>query len=607
MLRPMESAIPLLRTDGPVLIFGGCYSNLEATRALRAESERLRIPPDRIVCTGDVVAYCADAAETVALIREWGVHVVMGNCEESLGWEKDDCGCGFAEGTVCNLVSAKWFAHANGQLKPVDRAWMRALPRRIDLELCGRRLAVVHGSVDSINRFVFASTIWEEKEHQISMAECDGVIGGHAGIPFTQCTSSRLWHNSGAIGMPANDGTPRVWFSLLLTAQGEIEIRACALEYDTDKTASKMGMAGLPEGYSRALTTGLWPSCDVLPATELMYRGRAIQEGTVLWGVSPSVWPLMEGRPYALPPKFSDPELTATGHRRASVSLGRLDTVWFNTGSLCNLACTNCFMESSPTNDRLAYLTRSDVKAFLDEAAARKPRPREIGFTGGEPFMNPEFLGMLEDSLSADFHVLVLTNAMRPMQRERAPLLALHRRFPGKLSLRISLDHPSQDRHEQLRGKRSWSPAIAGLRWLLENGFKCSIAGRNAWSESESQLRTGYREFFTNLGMAMDSEDPARVIVFPEMDPAADVPEISSDSWGLFGKSPDSVMCSNSRMVVRRKGADRPVVVSCTLLPYDGAFEMGHTLEEASGPVRLNHPFCASFCVLGGASCGSGK
>jgi hypothetical protein len=88
------------------------------------------------------------------------------------------------------------------------------------------------------------------------------------------------------------------------------------------------------------------------------------------------------------------------------------------------------------------------------------------------------------------------------------------------------------------------------------------------------------------------------------MDVGVDVPEITTGCWNILGKSPAAVMCATSRMVVKRKGADHPVVVSCTLLlPYDAQFELGRTLRQANGAVPLNHPFCAQFCVLGGASC----
>jgi len=87
------------------------------------------------------------------------------------------------------------------------------------------------------------------------------------------------------------------------------------------------------------------------------------------------------------------------------------------------------------------------------------------------------------------------------------------------------------------------------------------------------------------------------------MDEMIEVPEITTACWGILDKSPKDVMCSSSRMVVKRKGADRPTVLACTLLPYADGFDMGATLQEAEKDVALNHPHCAKFCVLGGASC----
>jgi hypothetical protein len=301
--------------------------------------------------------------------------------------------------------------------------------------------------------------------------------------------------------------------------------------------------------------------------------------------------------------KFRDPDMTADGARRASVPLFRLETLWFNTGTLCNLTCHNCYIESSPRNDRLVYLSRADVRGFLDEAAGSTPPPAEIGFTGGEPFMNPEILGMIEDALAAGFRVLVLTNAMKPMHRLKAPLLDLARRYGGRLMLRVSLDHYQPARHEDLRGAGSWQPAVDGLTWLFAHGFDVSVAGRTLWGESDGELRAGFRSLFAALRIPIDADDSTRLILFPEMEADADVPEISERCWEILGKSPRSVMCATSRMVVKRKGALRPRVVSCTLLPYDEGFEMGATLAEATRPVKLNHRHCARFCVLGGASC----
>jgi hypothetical protein len=244
-----------------------------------------------------------------------------------------------------------------------------------------------------------------------------------------------------------------------------------------------------------------------------------------------------------------------------------LQTLWFNTGTLCNLACHNCYIESSPRNDRLSYLTRSEVRAFLSEAAADFPDLAEIGFTGGEPFMNPDILGMIEDALTGDWRVLVLTNAMRPMPRLKEPLRALAERFPGRLTIRVSLDHHTREGHERFRGPRTWRPTIDGLHWLAENGFDVAVAGRTVWEESEAALRAGYDALFRELDLPLDADDPIRLVLFPEMDEATDVPEITEGCWGILQKSPASVMCATSRMVIKRRGAEWPAVVSCTLLP----------------------------------------
>ena len=299
--------------------------------------------------------------------------------------------------------------------------------------------------------------------------------------------------------------------------------------------------------------------------------------------------------------KFADPKITAKGEPRASVPLTQLDTLWLNTGTLCNLACTTCYIESSPTNDALLYLKLADAKRFLDQALSHGTR--EIGFTGGEPFMNPDFMAMLEASLSRGFEALVLTNAMKPMRRYESALLVLRERFGDRLTLRVSLDHHSKKAHEAERGARSWDPAMDGLRWLSEHGFSIAVAGRLLPHEGEAQARDAYAALFGREGITVDARDPARLVLFPEMDAEKDVAEITDACWDILGKSPSQVMCATSRMVVHRKGEPAPRVAACTLIPYDPGFDMGATLDEASGEIALNHPHCARFCVLGGASC----
>src|SRR5438132_224990 len=293
------------------------------------------------------------------------------------------------------------------------------------------------------------------------------------------------------------------------------------------------------------------------------------------------------------PRKFQDPFLTATGERRARVPLRALETLWFNTGTLCNLTCQHCYIESSPKNDRLVYLTAAEVAEYLDEIERGALQTSLIGFTGGEPFMNPELTTMLEDVLSRGLAALVLTNAMKPMAKCKPALLRLRDHYGDRLTIRVSIDHYGRRVHELERGKRSWQPTIDGLVWLARNGFSLHVASRRLSREPEAVIRNGFARLFADLGVAIDAEDPIALTVFPEMDPAAEVPEITEARWRILGRSPESVMGATSRMIAKRKGTARPAVIACTLLPYDPRFELGATLGEAGGAVPLHHPPCA--------------
>ena len=303
--------------------------------------------------------------------------------------------------------------------------------------------------------------------------------------------------------------------------------------------------------------------------------------------------------------KFQDPKVTVKGETRAWVKYTKTKTLWFNTGTLCNIECVNCYIESSPTNDRLVYLTCADVEPYLDELDAAGETDIEIGFTGGEPFMVPEMLAILDMVLARGHSVLMLTNAMQPMMRPRVKggLMELQDRYGDRLTMRVSLDHFSPQHHDEERGEGAFERAMQGLRWLSENGFRLALAGRTIWGEEEELARRGYLDLIVSENLRIDPDDPSQLVLFPEMRPDEDPPEITTACWGILNKDPNDLMCASQRMVVKRKGAERPSVVACTLLPYDDRFELGHTLKEARRSVSLNHSYCASFCVLGGGSC----
>jgi predicted phosphodiesterase len=274
--------------DGPILVFGGPYGNLEATEAMLAAARRLGIDGSHAVCTGDLVACAANPQAVVDRLRDWSCAVVMGNCEESLAADAEDCGCGFNEGSICAALSAQWFTATRRDLDVETKRWMGGLPRRVDFTLAGRRFAAIHGGTDRINEFIFESTPAARKLAQIDRIGVDGVLAGHSGLPFIQILGGRLWHNSGALGMPANDATPRVWFSMLVPRDGGIRIECHAVDYDPRPTAAKMRMRGYPAEYADALLSGLWPSCDILPAAECAARGKPLSPAAVFWPETPA-------------------------------------------------------------------------------------------------------------------------------------------------------------------------------------------------------------------------------------------------------------------------------------------------------------------------------
>jgi predicted phosphodiesterase len=273
--------------EGPVLCFGGPYGNLQATEALLAEGRRLGVPAHNTICTGDVAAYCADPAATVARLREAGVRVLMGNCEEALGFGFADCGCGFETNSPCDVLAREWFAHATAVLDAGTKAWMAGLPRRIRFVLDGRHFAVIHGGGADIARFIFASTPTEVFRDEFARlareTSTDAVVAGHCGLPFSARIDGRLWHNPGVIGMPANDSRPEVWYSLLIPGAAGIGVHHVPLAYDHAAAARRMNEAGLARPYAEALASGIWPDMSILPGPERLMRGKPLVPGRFVW------------------------------------------------------------------------------------------------------------------------------------------------------------------------------------------------------------------------------------------------------------------------------------------------------------------------------------
>ena len=298
--------------------------------------------------------------------------------------------------------------------------------------------------------------------------------------------------------------------------------------------------------------------------------------------------------------KFTNPVRTADGALRARVEFQTLETLWINTGTICNLECDGCYIESSPKNDRLAWVDQADVENVLTQLSQIDAAKPLIGFTGGEPFANPHFLAVLAPVLEQGYSTLILTNATTPLWIKRHKLSAMADRYSEQITFRVSLDHYHQTEHDQIRGKGSFAKAQRGLTWLVEQGYTVSIAGRSLSSNIEEDSQ-GYHAFINSLGPQFEPLHNT-LTVFPEMGDQ-DVPEISEDCWDILGVKPTDMMCATSRMMVKRAGDKSLSIMPCTLIAYDERAIVGNNLSEMHKTVSLNHRFCAQFCVLGGSSC----
>lgn len=286
---------------GPLLVFGGAYSNLQALTALRAEAERRGIAPQNVICTGDTAGYCAEPEECLNLLEDWGCQAIAGNVETNLVNGQDDCGCGFGDGSRCDMFAKLWYNYAGNNITGRNLAYMASLPDILRFTYAGKETVILHGSSRNQSEFIWRSTPAELKLQFLADLKADVAIGGHCGLPFAEQltiaetsyepsadlvrpkdpsgdrlkkhNTSSFWLNAGVIGMPANDGTPRTWFLVLDDANG-FDFDFHPLDYDHVSAKSKMiSDRRLPVSYAATLTTGVWDNTEIMPEAEEKREG----------------------------------------------------------------------------------------------------------------------------------------------------------------------------------------------------------------------------------------------------------------------------------------------------------------------------------------------
>ncbi|MEE9369710.1 MAG: radical SAM protein [Pontiella sp.] len=289
-----------------------------------------------------------------------------------------------------------------------------------------------------------------------------------------------------------------------------------------------------------------------------------------------------------------DPE----GNARGYIQPRLLKEVWFHTGTVCNLRCSFCLEGSKPGDNRLNAITLEDAKPFIDEALVLGAE--QFSFTGGEPFIIPDMVSILDYALDRN-PCLVLTNATEPLLNRMHQVATLAQK-PFPLSFRVSLDYPDPEKHDAERGKGNFHLSLKTMRHLYALGFSVSIARQGAEEEDIEAVNQAYGSFFSDAGIPLDTP----IVVFPEFhEPGSDpnVPYITESCMTTYktAEERDLFMCSFSKMVVKRAGKMR--VYACTLVDDDADYDLGGSLAEAMKiRVMLKHHRCYT-CFANGASC----
>lgn len=270
----MESNIKNLnQVKGKVLVFGGVYSNLQALEAFYQKAQELNIDSNHIICTGDIVAYCAQPVECINFIKDWGIHCIAGNVEMNLVDDVDDCGCNFEDGSRCDVFSRQWYPYLKSKITADDLVWMQEMPHYLSFAYADKKVFVLHGGYPNTSEFIFKSTPWEVKQNIFDASNADVILAGHCGIPFADTQGDKLWLNAGVIGLPANDGKPEVWYALLDDENEKLSFRICQLDYDFEIAAQMMEGKPLPQTYTETIRTGIWDNCEILPEKEAKEQG----------------------------------------------------------------------------------------------------------------------------------------------------------------------------------------------------------------------------------------------------------------------------------------------------------------------------------------------
>lgn len=240
--------------------FGGVYGNHLALDAVLGDIARHA--PDAAWCLGDLGGFGPHPDLALERLRQSGIAVLQGNYDASVGHDLDDCACGYTDPRDRHFAQIS-FDYTRARTAPAHKAWMRTLPPLHRFEAAGRRVLLCHGSPRRQNEFLWDSTCSDDFLEWLCDAHAaDVLLCTHTGLHWHRALpSGRHVVNAGAIGRPAHDGTPRIWYAALEWNAHFLDVSFRALDYDHARLAQEMAREGLPSEFIATIRTGWWTTC----------------------------------------------------------------------------------------------------------------------------------------------------------------------------------------------------------------------------------------------------------------------------------------------------------------------------------------------------------
>lgn len=237
-----------------ITIFGDIHANLPALEAVFADMAA-RDLDDNLYCLGDLVGYATFPNEVIAAIRERQIPTIMGNYDQGVGHDSDDCGCAYRtpEARALGDHSIAW---SNAHTTAENKAYLRELPLQIPLRLGNLRVLLAHGSPRRINEYLYEDRPDASLERLLDLAEADVLIVGHTHKPYYRVLpSGRHVVNAGSVGKP-KDGDPRACYIVLSADGGRLNVEFVRVPYDVERAAQAIEATEMPDDYARMLREG---------------------------------------------------------------------------------------------------------------------------------------------------------------------------------------------------------------------------------------------------------------------------------------------------------------------------------------------------------------